>query len=76
MIKTLSRNMQMQIVVNGKSVNCAERPTLQALLVELGFVPEAIVVELNAEIVQRSAYTTTMIADGDALTLIEFVGGG
>ncbi len=68
--------MRMEILVNGKPVTCAERQTLQALLVELGFVPEAIVVERNAEIVQRSEYPTTVIADGDTLTLIEFVGGG
>jgi sulfur carrier protein len=66
----------MQIIVNGKPVDCAERQTLKELLVELGFVPEAIIVERNAEIVQRSEYTTTVITDGDNLTLIEFVGGG
>jgi sulfur carrier protein len=66
----------MRIVVNGKPVDCAERQTLQELLVEMGFVPEAIIVERNADIVQRSAYSTTLIAEGDDLTLIEFVGGG
>jgi thiamine biosynthesis protein ThiS len=66
----------MNVTVNGKELTCADGLTIHGLLVELGFAPDAIVVEHNAQILQRSAYATTTVADGDTLELIQFVGGG
>ena len=66
----------MELVVNGKSMRCAKGMTLLGLLGELGLAPEAIVVERNAEFVQRSQYGDTALSDGDTLELIQFVGGG
>lgn len=66
----------MEIVVNGESLSCADDFTVQALLIQLGFLPESIVVERNDQFVQRSTYSTTVLRDGDTLHLIEFVGGG
>lgn len=66
----------MEIVVNEKSLSCSEGMTVQDLLVKLGFLPNAILVERNGEFVQRSLYSTTVLAEGDSLELIKFVGGG
>ncbi len=66
----------MNIVVNGKSLSCSDGLTVQGLLIELGMSPDAIVVEHNAEILQRSEYTTTTVSEGDSLEFIRFVGGG
>jgi thiamine biosynthesis protein ThiS len=35
-----------------------------------------VVVELNLEILERSAYETVALAPGDRLELVHFVGGG
>ena len=51
------------------------RPVLD-LLVSLGFLPNAILVERNGEFAQRSTFPTTVLFDGDSLELIKFVGGG
>ncbi len=66
----------MNIVVNGKSHTCSDGLTIHELLLELGLKPDAIVVERNAEILQRSAYATTMVSEGDSFEFIHFVGGG
>jgi sulfur carrier protein len=66
----------MEIVVNEKSLTCAEGMTVRDLLVKLGFLPNAILVERNGAFVQRSLYPTTLLAEGDSLELIKFVGGG
>ena len=65
----------MQIVVNGE-----ERTTtpvsVQQLLQELAIDPRRVAVELNREILPKAAYETTTLADGDALEIVHFVGGG
>jgi len=66
----------MRIVVNGQDMTCAEKLTVLDLLEELGLSADAIVVERNAEILQRPHYGTTELTEGDALELIRFVGGG
>jgi thiamine biosynthesis protein ThiS len=66
----------MRIVVNGTARTCAEGLTVADLLAEMGLSANAIVVERNADILQRSAYVTTTLSEGDSLELIQFVGGG
>lgn len=66
----------MNIVVNGENLSCTDGLSVRALLLEMGLSPDAILVERNASIVQRSAYETTMVSEGDSLELIHFVGGG
>lgn len=66
----------MQIEVNGDSLSCAEGITVEDLLVKLGVLPGAILVERNGDFVRRPEYPTTLLAEGDALELIKFVGGG
>lgn len=66
----------MKIVVNGEGLNCPDGLTVLDLLEKLGLSPDATLVERNAEMVQRSAYRTDVLAEGDSLELIKFVGGG
>lgn len=66
----------MNIRVNGKDLTCSDGLTVRQLLLELHMSPEAIVVERNESILQRSAYGETSISEGDALEFIHFVGGG
>ena len=64
------------IVVNGEPRRVAQRSSLLDLLAALGLDPRTVVVELNREIVRRPRLGETMLAAGDAVELVHFVGGG
>jgi thiamine biosynthesis protein ThiS len=46
------------------------------LLRQLDLDPGTVVVELNRQIVRRPRLDHTALADGDAVELVHFVGGG
>jgi thiamine biosynthesis protein ThiS len=46
------------------------------LLVVLGLDMRKVAVERNEEIVPRSRYTETWLANGDSLEIVHFIGGG
>jgi thiamine biosynthesis protein ThiS len=66
----------LDIVVNGELRRVAQRSSLLDLLATLGLDPRTVVVELNREIVRRPRLGETMLAAGDAVELVHFVGGG
>ncbi|MEZ0335531.1 MAG: sulfur carrier protein ThiS [Gemmatimonadales bacterium] len=67
---------EMDILVNGESRRVPAPATLMDLLGQLGLDPRTVVVELNREIVRRPRLGETQLADGDAVELVHFVGGG
>ena len=66
----------MKVVINSEERDVQDGLTVQTLLDSLKLRPEATVVERNQAIVDRADYPTTQLADGDALELVRFVGGG
>ena len=62
--------------VNGETRRVPGPATLLELLAHLGLDPRTVVVELNREIVRRPRLGETGVADGDAIELVHFVGGG
>jgi len=64
------------LVVNGESRAAPEGTTLAGLLEQLGLDPRAVVVEHNRRIVRRDGLGGVHLANGDAVELIHFVGGG
>ena len=66
----------LNIVVNGESHRVPGPATLLDLLEHLGLDPRTVVVERNREIVRRPKLGETAVADGDAIELVHFVGGG
>jgi thiamine biosynthesis protein ThiS len=50
--------------------------TVAALVDSLGLGPRRVAVEVNRTLVPRAAYAVTPLADGDAIEIIHFVGGG
>lgn len=66
----------MQVTVNGESRQVPFGQDLASLIVLLGLLPEATAVQRNEEIVSRSAYADTILAEGDTIELVRFVGGG
>jgi thiamine biosynthesis protein ThiS len=64
------------IVLNGESRPTSERQSVADLLRELGLDPRVVAVERNREIVPRAQHGQTLLADGDQLEVVTFVGGG
>ena len=67
---------ELSVVVNGEPRTIAAPATLLDLLSRLGLDPRTVVVEHNREIVRRPRLGETALADGDAVELVHFVGGG
>lgn len=66
----------MDIVVNGEPRRVPSPATLLDLLAHLGLDPRTVVVEHNRQIVRRPRLGETPLAEGDAVELVHFVGGG
>ena len=66
----------MQISVNGEMRTFDGVADVAALVAELGLDPRKVAVERNLEIVPRSTYAQTPLADGDRIEIVTFIGGG
>lgn len=69
----------MTITINGKETTIAENSdrTVDSLLEELNVSQRLYVtVELNGTILERAAFETTPVSDGDAIEFLYFMGGG
>ena len=67
----------MQLIINGKIRSFeADNLTVAALVAQLELVGKRLAIERNAEIVPRSQFETTLLADGDKLEIVGAVGGG
>jgi len=64
------------VTVNGETKQLLVNASIGALIASLGLLPEATAVQLNDEIVPRSAYGETVLREGDVVELVRFVGGG
>ncbi|HEY7503337.1 MAG TPA: sulfur carrier protein ThiS [Gemmatimonadales bacterium] len=67
---------ELTVVVNGEERRVPGPATLLDLLRHLGLDPRTVVVERNREIVRRPRLGDTPLAEGDAIELVHFVGGG
>jgi len=65
-----------QIVLNGENVEAKEGSSIAELLTQLGISRERIAVELNLDIVPRGKYDEQLLANGDRIEIVHFVGGG
>ena len=63
------------VKINGAELDLAGR-ILSDYLSEAGFNLSRVAVERNGEIVPKRLYRETVLADGDALEVVGFVGGG
>jgi thiamine biosynthesis protein ThiS len=66
-VRTLTLNGEARATVAGD---------LAALVAELGLEPRKVAIERNLEIVPRSLYAQTPLADGDRIEIVHFIGGG
>lgn len=66
----------MKIKINGEEKEIVDGLSIVGLLEQLQIRPARVVVEHNRHIVAREAYGATLLAEGDALEIVHFVGGG
>jgi sulfur carrier protein len=66
----------LRIRVNGSAVVAAGGSTVADLLRQLDLDSRRVAVERNREIVPRAEHVRQLLADGDELEIVTFVGGG
>ena len=67
----------MRFTVNGKEADLREALTVGEMLVgQKVKMPEMVSVELNGQIVRRSDFEDTVLADGDTVEFLYYMGGG
>jgi thiamine biosynthesis protein ThiS len=64
------------ITLNGEPRRVATGQSIADLVTSIGLKPEKVAVERNREIVPRSTLAAVLLADGDELEIVHFVGGG
>ena len=66
----------MNIKVNGENLEILDSLTINGLLNHIGLDGRRVAIERNLEIVPKSNYSETNIADGDQIEIVHFIGGG
>jgi sulfur carrier protein len=66
----------MEVIINGQTRTVADGTTVAQLIVELGLGDRRVAVERNREVVPRALHGSTVLAAGDHVELVTFVGGG
>jgi sulfur carrier protein len=65
-----------EIFVNGSARSINAGATVADLIGELGLAGKPVAVERNLEVVPKAQHAATILAEGDRLELVTFVGGG
>lgn len=66
----------MKVIINGETKEFKEQITLLELLNELSIEDKVMAAAVNMQIVKQNDWNTHKLCDGDALELLDFVGGG
>jgi len=66
----------MNITINGEPRAVPATVTVAAMLKDLGLDTAKVAVERNLEIVPKSAFASTLLAEGDRIEIVHFIGGG
>jgi thiamine biosynthesis protein ThiS len=75
MTQTITQTL-IALTLNGDPYRIAEGSSVADLVREIGLNPKKVAVERNLEIVPRSTLADVVLADGDTLEIVHFVGGG
>jgi sulfur carrier protein len=65
-----------KIRLNGEPYDLDAPTTVAGLLARLEIDPRRVAVERNTVVVKRQHYESTRIDEGDAIEIVNFVGGG
>jgi len=69
-------SVELRITVNGEERRVPEGATVADLLRTLSVSTPRVAVERNRDIVPKSRYPETRLAEGDVFEVVELVGGG
>ena len=67
---------KLQITLNGDAHEVAGPLTVAALLAQLDIDARRVAVEHNLTVLKRDTFATTLVQAGDAVEIVNFVGGG
>ena len=62
--------------INGEDRKFDRPMTVAEMLEEEGYKKTAVAVEVNLEIVPKTAYDTRVLQEDDAIEVVKFMGGG
>lgn len=68
--------MTIVVTINGEEKQLDGPMSVAALLASLNLAAPKVAVEYNLDIVPRAAYGETILADGDRIEIVHFIGGG
>ena len=68
--------MSLRVTVNGEARQVEPGTTVAALLAAIAPAGKPCAVEIDREIVPRSAHQSRALRDGEAVEVVGFVGGG
>jgi len=68
--------MEVEILLNGELRKVPGSTFLATLLEELHLDPNRVAVEYNRKLLRREKWESTLLADGDRIEIVHFVGGG
>jgi thiamine biosynthesis protein ThiS len=66
----------MRLLLNGDERDLDQVSSVADLVAALGLDSRKVAVERNLEIVPRSTYADTRLAEGDRIEIVTFIGGG
>lgn len=66
----------MRIVLNGREQDIESGATLAELIAASGLHGKRVAIEVNREIVPRSAFDARVLATGDRVEVVHAIGGG
>ncbi|HAK56498.1 MAG: sulfur carrier protein ThiS [Vicinamibacterales bacterium] len=66
----------MTITLNGERFELDASMNVTQLLEQLDIDPRRVAVEHNLTVLKRPAFDSTMVAEGDQIEIVNFVGGG
>lgn len=66
----------MNIIINGERKEFSTKLSVAELLLQIGIDSRKVAVERNLQLVKRTEYEATALADGDEIEIVNFVGGG
>lgn len=69
-------SLAMRVMVNGEARELRDGLTVAELVGELGLQARRIAVELNLDVLPRDDFSARTLRDGDAVEIVQFVGGG
>ena len=68
--------MAVRLTINGEAREVNGVGDIADLIAHLGLDVRKLAIERNLEIVPRSLYGATPLADGDRIEIVHFIGGG